>query len=90
MAERPLQEGLVAACNTAQGTNFGTTKLDQILTKVGKTDVSGVQRVLGTPEVLMESNIYSVVFDFHRNRLWLASGEVPAAMGSYREYPLFR
>jgi hypothetical protein len=90
VTERSLRGGFVAACNTAQGTNFGTTKLDQILTKAGKTDVSGVQRVLGTPEVLMECNIYSVVFDFHRNRLWLASGEVPAAKGSYREYPLFR
>jgi hypothetical protein len=85
-----LQGGFVAACNTAQGTSFGTTKLDQILTRAGTTDVSGVRGVLGTPGVLMECNIYSVVFDFHHNRLWLASGEVPAAKGVYREYPLFR
>ena len=38
----------------------------------------------------MESNIYSVVFDFRHNRLWLASGEVPAAKSRYREFPLFK
>jgi hypothetical protein len=40
-------------------------------------------------ETLMECNIYSLSFDYHHNRLWLASGEVPAAKGNYREYPLF-
>jgi hypothetical protein len=90
VAERQVQGGFVAACNAAQGTNFGTTKLDQVLTRTGASDLSGIQRILGTPGVLMECNIYSVIFDFHHNRLWLASGEVPAAKGSYREYPLFR
>jgi hypothetical protein len=56
----------------------------------GATDLGGVQRVLGTQGVLMECNIYSAIFDFRHNRLWLASGEVPAAKGGYREYPLFR
>lgn len=90
VAERQLQKGFVAACNAAQGTNFGTTKLDQILTKATATDLSGIRGVLGAPGVLMESNIYSVIFDFHHNRLWLASGEMPAAKGAYREYALFR
>lgn len=90
VTERSLQGGFVAACNTAQGTNFGTTKLDQILTTAGRTDLSGFRRVLKSPGVLLECNIYSVIFDFHHNRLWLASGEVPAAKGRYREYPLFR
>ncbi len=90
VAERQLQGGFVAACNAAQGTNFGTTKLDQLLTKVSASDLSGVRQILADPEVLMECNIYSVIFDFHGNRLWLASGEVPAAKGRYREYPLFR
>ena len=88
--ERPLQGGFVGACNTAQGTNFGVTKLDQILARVGTSDVREVRRVLEAPGVLLECNIYSVIFDFHHNRLWLASGEMPAAKGRYREYPLFR
>ncbi len=90
VTERPLQRGFVAACNTAQGTNFGKTKLDQILTRAGATDLTEVQRVLRASEVLIQCNIYSVIFDFHHNRLWLASGQVPAAQGRYREYPLFR
>jgi hypothetical protein len=90
LTERPSHGGFVGACNTAQGTNFGMTKLDHILTKAGTMDVSGLQRVLGTTEVLMECNIYSAIFDFRHNRLWLASGEVPAAKGGYREYTLFQ
>ena len=90
MLERPLQGGFVAACNTAQGTNFGTTKLDQILAEAESTDLSGIQLVMGTPGVLLECNLYSVIFDFHHNRMWLASGQVPAAKGRYREYPLFK
>jgi hypothetical protein len=78
------------ACNTAQGTNFGTTRLDQVLAKSGAKDLSAVQQVLAAPEVLMECNIYSVIFDFHHNRFWLASGEIPAAKGGYREFQLFK
>jgi len=90
VAERELQGGFVAACNVIQGTTFGTTKLDQLLTKSTTSDLSGMSQILADPSVLMECNIYSVIFDFHSNRLWLASGEVPAAKGRYREYPLFR
>lgn len=88
--ERPLQRDFVAACNTAQGTNFGTTRLDQLLAKSGAIDLSAVQRVLAAPEVLMECNIYSVIFDFRHNRFWLASGEIPAAKCGYREFQLFK
>jgi len=90
IAERQLQSGFVAACNTAQGINFGITKLDQALTSLRANNPIGIQQVLGAPGVLMECNIYNVIFDFHHNRLWLASGEVPAAKGVYHEYSLFR
>jgi hypothetical protein len=90
VTERPLRGGFVAACNLAQGTNFGTTKLDQFLNKSTVADVEGVRRILSEPGILMECNIYSVVFDYHHNRLWLASGDLPAARGRYREYRLFR
>jgi Acyl-coenzyme A:6-aminopenicillanic acid acyl-transferase len=90
VTERPLQRGFVAACNTVQGTNFGTTRLDQVLTKSGANDLSAVQRVLAAPEVLMECNIYSVIFDFRHNRFWLASGEIPAAKSGYQEFQLFK
>jgi hypothetical protein len=88
--ERQLERTFVAACNTVQGTSFGTTRLDQILAKAAVHNLTDLRRVLANPEVLMECNIYSVIFDYHHNRLWLASGEVPAAKRDYREYPLFK
>jgi hypothetical protein len=90
ISERPSRGGFVAACNAAQGATFGSSRLDQILIKEGANDLSEIRRVLGNPEVLMGCNIYSVVFDFKNDRLWLASGEMPAAKGQYREYSLFR
>ena len=90
ISERRLQKGFVAACNTTQGIDFGLTHLDRTLAKLVQKDASGIQGVLGSSEVMMQCNIYSVVFDFQHNRFWLASGEVPAAAGSYREFPLFR
>ncbi|HZR19762.1 MAG TPA: hypothetical protein VFE51_20925 [Verrucomicrobiae bacterium] len=90
VTERQLQRGFVAACNTVQGTNSGTTRLDQMLAKGGARDLNDVQRVLAAPEVLMQCNIYSVIFDFRHNRFWLGSGEIPAAKGGYREFQLFK
>jgi hypothetical protein len=90
VTERPLEGGTVAACNTLQGTRSGTTRLDQLLATTSSRNLETVQDLLGAPEVLMQSNIYSVIFDFQNNRLWLASGEVPAAGGNYREFRLFR
>jgi hypothetical protein len=89
VAERQLQGGFVAACNAAQGTTFGGTKLDQLLTNSTTPDLRGMSQILADPSVLMECNIDSVIFDFHGNRPWLASGEVPAATGRYRGYSLF-
>ena len=89
VTERQLQGGFVAACNAAQGTTTGTTKLDQALSRSATSDSSALRQVLANPEVLLECNLYSVIFDFRHNRLWLASGQVPAARGQYRDYPLF-
>ena len=81
--------GWVAGCNMAQGTVFGGTRLDQIVGSSQITGVADVYKVLSNPNVMMGSNIYSVVFDFRKNRLLIASGEVPAAAGQFRHYPLF-
>ncbi len=48
-----------------------------------------VQAVLRDSRVLMANNMYSVIFDFQANCFYLASGEIPAAAGEYRVYPLF-
>jgi hypothetical protein len=79
----------VAGCYAPQGTVFGTTRLDQVVGTAQFTAVADLYKVLSNPEVLMESNIYSVVFDFQRNRLFIASGDVPAAAGRFHGYPLF-
>ena len=81
--------GWVAGCNAAQGTLFGSTRLDQLVGSTQTKGVADVYKLLSNPDVMRGSNIYSVVFDFRRNRLRIASGEVPAAAGRFREYPLF-
>jgi hypothetical protein len=90
VTERAAKEGWVAACNAAQGTAFGKTRLDEILAGEQITDAAGLRHVLASPGVLMESNIYCVIFDFRRNRLIVASGDIPAARGRFEEYRLFQ
>jgi hypothetical protein len=41
------------------------------------------------PDVLMACNIYSVIFDFPHNQLFIASGEIPAALEPFRMLRLF-
>jgi hypothetical protein len=89
MTERSASSGWVAACNAAQGTQTGKTSLDRVLSDTPVHTLSDLQAILAHPEVLMGSNLYSVVFDFGGNRLLLASGDVPAAAGRFRTYPLF-
>jgi hypothetical protein len=48
-----------------------------------------MQAILRHPEVLLACNIYSVIFDAARNRLYLASGSTPAAVRPYRVHELF-
>ncbi len=45
--------------------------------------------LLRNPKILLGCNIYSVIFDFADNTMYLASGEVPAAIGKYRKFTLF-
>ena len=88
IVERPAR-GWVAGCNAAQGTVIGGTRLDQVVGAAQITGVADVYKLLSNPDVMMGSNIYSVVFAFRLNRLLIASGEVPAAAGRFREYLLF-
>jgi hypothetical protein len=60
----------------------------QIILGAPVSNAASIEGLLAHPEVMMGCNIYSVVFDWRQNRLRLASGEVPAAVGGYREYPL--
>ncbi len=89
ITERSLSKGWVAACNQAQGSMPGSTHLDQVLADSVIRTPSDLKRVLAVPKVLMACNIYSVVFDYRENRLYLASGQVPAAELPFRSYTLF-
>lgn len=89
VVERPLTNGWAAACNVAQNTTPGATRLDQLLAESPIGNEKDLQRVLSHPEVLMACNIYSVIFDFRHNRLLVASGKIPAAAESFRSFLLF-
>ena len=48
-----------------------------------------LKTVMRNKRVLLDCNLYSVIFDWANNRFYLASGKIPAATGKYREYILF-
>jgi hypothetical protein len=48
-----------------------------------------IQQVMADKAVLLQMNLLSVIFDPDNNRMWLSGGTVPAAYGTYVEYPLF-
>ena len=48
-----------------------------------------LKAVMRNPDVLLGCNIYSVIFDFRRNNMYLAAGKIPAAKGKYVRYVLF-
>lgn len=89
IAERPLSHGWVAAANQAQGRTKGNTRLDQVLQKRPATTLAEAKAILRHPDVLAANNLYSLIFDFRANQLHLASGQLPAAAGTYRTYTLF-
>jgi len=89
MRERTWAGDRVCAANDSWGRN---DVQDSVATTVGKAELhtlADVRRLLAADGVLLECNIYSVVFDFTGNRLYLASGRMPAAKRPAREFPLF-
>ncbi|HAR67611.1 MAG TPA: hypothetical protein DCR55_15590 [Lentisphaeria bacterium] len=72
IVRRDLADGWVAACNLAQGADRGETVLDQQMASVTPKNAKELIAVLGDARVLMDSNIYSVIFDHTGNRLLLA------------------
>jgi uncharacterized protein (DUF1499 family) len=89
VTRRDPAAGWVAATNAVQATEPGLTKLDQCLAATTIRDSADLQHVLADSRVLMDCNLYSVIFDYTGNRLLLASGRVPAAPIGYREFVLF-
>ncbi|HBC89739.1 MAG TPA: hypothetical protein DCZ94_22600 [Lentisphaeria bacterium] len=89
IAERKMKGRCIGAMNLAQADSSKESVLDQSLSGAVPNGVEGLKRILSEKKVMMDSNIYSVIFDFKSNSLYLASGEVPAAKGTYRKYKLF-
>ncbi len=89
VVERKIQNGKLGAANAPQGVIAGKTSLDQVLSQKTVNGIVELEDILRDRQVLMESNIYSAIFDFRNNRFFLASGTIPAAKGKYREFKLF-
>ncbi len=91
ISERPLTSNWLGACNVSQAgkTIPIATGLDRALQASHITNARDLQAVMGHTNVLMACNLYSVIFDFPQNRFSLASGSVPAAISSFREFILF-
>ena len=67
----------------------GRCAIDDVAREIKPVNVAGMKKVLRNGKVLMECNIYSVIFDYRNNKLYLAAGNIPAAEGTYEEYELF-
>jgi hypothetical protein len=63
--------------------------LDDTARKVNPDKVEDMKTILRHKSVILSCNIYSVIFDYKNNKLYLASGKIPAAEGQYREFKLF-
>ena len=63
--------------------------MDDTARKVNPDKVGDLKTILRDKSVMLSCNIYSVIFDYKNNKLYLASGKVPAAEGQYREFQLF-
>ena len=68
----------------------GRCAIDDVARKIKPNNIESVKKILRNDKVLMDCNIYSVIFDYRNNKLYLAAGNIPAAKDTYKEYQLFR
>lgn len=67
----------------------GRCAIDDIAREIKPVDIAGMKKVLRDYKVLLDCNIYSVIFDYRNNKFYLAAGNIPAAEDTYEEYQLF-
>ncbi len=89
VVERRLLQGFVTADNTAWGEKPIQSSILNAAQRLQPRTVQEMQQFMRDPDVLLDCNIYSVIFHFADNRLYLASGSAPAARGKYRVFELF-
>ena len=87
---RRMQVGLLGADNAQHGEKWGKAPIEQLAEKKACASIDDVKRIMRHRDIMLDNNIYSVIFDYHRNRMLLASGRIPAARHRHREFVLFR
>jgi predicted choloylglycine hydrolase len=89
--QRNAENGIITADNNLwYGIKMpGRCILDDIARKINPSNVENMKTVLRNKSVMLSCNIYSAIFDYKNNKLYLASGKIPAAVEQYREFPLF-
>lgn len=87
--ERLPRNGCIAADNVTWGKDSSRSRVCKAVQVAGATSVEDLRGLLRHPEIMLDCNIYSVIFDYAGNRLHLASGRIPAAAATFRSYPLF-
>ena len=89
MRERTWAGDRLCATNDIWGRNDVQDTVATTVRQAELRTLADVRRLLAADGVLLACNIYSVVFDFTGNRLYLASGRMPAAKRPAREFTLF-
>ena len=92
--KREIEDNIITADNCAwcgYNTSDAPVRREVLrIRKSGKSGVDLVKAVLRDSHVLLDCNIYSVIFDYKNNTFYLASGKIPAAKGEYRKFILFK
>jgi predicted choloylglycine hydrolase len=88
---RLSNNGILTADNSIWcGRNMTQCAVDSVAHKIKPQTANDVKTILRDQSVLLECNIYSVIFDFPNNKFYIAAGNLPAAKSTYNEYPLFK
>ena len=89
--KREPLDGLITADNTPQAQKeIRAGQIDRIARPaMPLRSAAEAMPILRDGHVLLDCNIYSLIFDFRNNTFLLASGEIPAAKGEYRAFRLF-
>lgn len=89
VTERRALDGLVTADNVAWGEEVPRSTVERRARQCRVSCTEDVQQAFRHPDIMLACNIYSVIFHFAQDRLYIASGRIPAATHEYRTYPLF-
>ena len=89
ICERGAEAGVLTADNVTWGKDIDRSSVATAVRRVRLDNIADMQRILRDPAVMLNCNIYSVIFDFSRNRFYLASGRTPAAKREHRQFTLF-